>query len=224
MTMEWECRGIKMSEKILRIFELCKQLAELLGDEKAIADIKRLYDKHPDMFNNVEEVARLIKEVAKAPEIITNAKAENAILAAKRLTEPNKMGDIVIQNSKGINIVIHANKKREKEFDRLKDSLVATPTPATHQHKLTGELTTQSKDESFGANALLANQNPLPNDSRVLESEVAKSLSRELSAHTNNSNIANFDSKSIAQSKQQSQGKKPKSKSKSKQNDFENQM
>ena len=222
MTMEWECREIKMSEKILRIFELCKQLAELLGDEKAIADIKRLYDKHPDMFNNVEEVARLIKEVAKDPEIITNAKAENAILAAKRLIEPNKMGDIVIQNSKGINIVIHANKKREKEFDRLKDSLVATPTPTTHRQMPTGELTIQK--ELSGANALSMNQNPLPNDSRVLESEVAKSLNFDATAHIEASTIANFDNKSIAQSKQQSQGKKPKSKSKSKQNDFENQM
>ena len=47
----------------------------------------------------------------------------------------------------------------------------------------------------------------------MLESEVAKSLNFELSAHTNNPTIANFDDKSIAKSKQQSQGKKPKSKS-----------
>lgn len=195
-----------MSEKILRIFELCKQLAELLGDKNAIADIKRLYDKHPDMFNDVEEVARLIKEVAKEPKIITNAKAQNAILAAKRLTEPNKMGDIVIQNSKGINIVIHANKKREKEFNRLKDSLVATPTPTTHQHKLTGELTTQSKNESFGANALLANQ-------------------KELESVKNNPNtftpLVDFQkqqtqSKIIQQSNPKSQGKSSKANKKSK--------
>lgn len=67
---------------------------------------------------------------------------------------------------------------------------------------------------------------PLLNDSRVLESEVAKSLSRELSAYTNNSNIANFDNKSIAQSNKQSQGKSNKAnkKPKSKQNNFENQI
>ena len=78
-----------------------------------------------------------------------------------------------------------------------------------------------SEKEKF---AELLSLNPLPCSSRVLEAEVAKSLNFDATAHIEASPIANFDNKSIAQSKQQSQGKKPKSKSKSKQNDFENQM
>ena len=106
---------------------------------------------------------------------------------------------------------------KTKEFDRLVKQ-VANGRCAHFLHPdLKNRLGLMDKPYS------LATQNPLPSDSRVLESEVAKSLNFELSAHTNNPTIANFDDKSIAQSKQQSQGKvdkKTKSKSKSKSNDF----
>lgn len=54
--------------------------------------------------------------------------------------------------------------------------------------------------------------NPFPCSPRVQEAETAKSLSQDGTlAHTSDPNIANFDNKSISQSKSKSQGKQPKS-------------
>lgn len=52
-----------MSDKELEIFELCERLSELLGDKEAIADLKILQKCHPEMFENKEQVANLIKKV-----------------------------------------------------------------------------------------------------------------------------------------------------------------
>ncbi|RDU52925.1 hypothetical protein [Helicobacter sp. MIT 01-3238] len=146
-----------MSPNTLRIFELCNELATLLSDKQAIADIKRLYEKHSEdkMFKDMEEVAQMIKEVAQKPEIITEAKTSNALLAAKRLNS-EKMGDIVIVNNDGQNVIIHANKKRLSAFEKLRASLVETPTPSTHRDLPTEELIAQ-KDELSGANARSVN-------------------------------------------------------------------
>ena len=171
-----------MSPTTLRIFELCNELATLLSDKQAIADIKRLYEKHSEdkMFKDMEEVAQMIKAVAQKPEIITEAKTPNALLAAKRL-DNQKMGDIVIVNNDGQNVIIHANKKRLSAFEKLKASLVETPTPSTHRQSLeqksTGELIAQ-KDGLSGANArsvkpkreLMGSgyaQSPRPDENRV---------------------------------------------------------
>ncbi|WP_416862688.1 hypothetical protein, partial [Helicobacter ganmani] len=119
-----------MSDKELEIFNLCERLAELLGDKEAIADLKRLYEKHPEMFKNVQDVADTINEVVSEPEIITNAKREGAILAAKKLEQNHKMGEVAIENDNGTNIVFHANKKRLSEFNKLEKAsrlLVETP-------------------------------------------------------------------------------------------------
>ncbi|MCR2054823.1 hypothetical protein CHLV4139_04835 [Campylobacter helveticus] len=123
-----------MSEKVLEIFKLCERLVELLGDKEAIADLKLLYEHHP--------------------EIIMRAKREGAILASKRLQNMLKMGDVVIENDNGTNIIFHVNKKRIKEFEKLKNSLVETPTPSTHRSKSAGELIGKNLS---GANAHSAN-------------------------------------------------------------------
>ena len=54
----------------LEIFKLCERLAELLGDEEAIADLKKLYTNHPEMFQNIKEVSKIINEVLTEPELI----------------------------------------------------------------------------------------------------------------------------------------------------------
>lgn len=63
-----------MSKKALQIFELCQKLAELLGDKEAIADLKLLLNRHPEMFKDMQEVSQTIKEVVNEPDAITNAK------------------------------------------------------------------------------------------------------------------------------------------------------
>ena len=37
----------------LEIFKLCERLAKLLGAEEAIADLKKLYTTHQEMFQNI---------------------------------------------------------------------------------------------------------------------------------------------------------------------------
>lgn len=58
------------NSKTLEIFELCKRLSELLGDKKAIADLNRLYQQHPEMFDSMKDVSHTIEEVVSNPEII----------------------------------------------------------------------------------------------------------------------------------------------------------
>ena len=111
-----------MSEKSLEIFKLYSELSKLLGgDEEAIADLKRLYEHHPEMFKDIKEVSKIIKEVVKEPDLIMkNPKAKNDrdIIAAKKL-DKKTMGDIGIRNDEGTNIIFHANKKGERDFRRL---------------------------------------------------------------------------------------------------------
>ncbi|MDY5184424.1 hypothetical protein [Helicobacter trogontum] len=45
-------------------------MSELLGDKEAIADLNRLYQQHPEMFENMKDVSHTIKEVVSNPEII----------------------------------------------------------------------------------------------------------------------------------------------------------
>lgn len=47
----------------LEIFKLCERLAELLGDEEAIADLNILLERHPEMFVGKEQVYNLIKKL-----------------------------------------------------------------------------------------------------------------------------------------------------------------
>lgn len=47
----------------LEIFKLYKRLAELLGDEKAIADLNILLEQHPKLFVGKEQSHNLIKRL-----------------------------------------------------------------------------------------------------------------------------------------------------------------
>ena len=111
-----------MNDKELRIFNLCNELSELLGDKEAIANLKLLYEHHPEMFKNMQEVASVIKVVVEKPDLIMqNPKAKNGkdIIVAKELNDKN-MGDIGIRNDEGTNVIFHANKKGMRDFNRLK--------------------------------------------------------------------------------------------------------
>ena len=50
-----------MNQKQLEIFTLCERLSKLLGDKEAIADLKVLYERHPEMFSNMRDVSNTIK-------------------------------------------------------------------------------------------------------------------------------------------------------------------
>ena len=86
-----------MEKNVLEIFELCERLSILLGDKEAIADLKKLYDRHPEMFKDIKEVKGVIADIVNEPEIIIkNPQADNEknLLVAKQLDD-KKMGDII---------------------------------------------------------------------------------------------------------------------------------
>ncbi|WP_258437186.1 hypothetical protein, partial [Helicobacter monodelphidis] len=104
------------------MFRLCEQLAKLLGDKEAIADLSYLYGRHPEMFKNMQEVSSVIAEVVKEPEIIVDANRDNKdykVIKAVKVLNHEKMADVVIKNESGTNEIFHTNKKRIKEFERL---------------------------------------------------------------------------------------------------------
>ncbi len=146
----------------LEIFELCERLSELLGDKEAIADLKKLYTNHPEMFKDMQEVKEVINKVVSEPEIIVDAnrdKRNYEIIKAAKIINDKKMADVVIKNESGTNEIFHANKKRIKEFNRLnnKDNLLQVETPTLSTHQLNG-LELMDKNPS-GANALSATIN-----------------------------------------------------------------
>ncbi|MDO7253073.1 hypothetical protein [Helicobacter cappadocius] len=137
-----------MSE--LEIFELGLALAKALGgDKEAIADIALLYRRHPEMFENFQDVVKTIEEVIKDPEIIMknpspNRRNDEEILVAKQINS-QKMGEVGIKNDDGINTIFHANKKRVQELEKLKKKIENADgrdahTPYTQAQSLDGRL------------------------------------------------------------------------------------
>ncbi|ELM7648487.1 hypothetical protein Q2Q86_001661 [Campylobacter upsaliensis] len=134
-----------MNEKVLEIFKLCERLAKLLGDKEAIADLKILLIRHPEMFESKEEVKEVIERVVSEPDIIVDARRDENYLVFKALSE-TKMGDVIIKNQDGINEIFHANKKKiseltrfAKKADNLIDGEDAQPShPDENQVRATG--------------------------------------------------------------------------------------
>lgn len=163
-----------MSDKELEIFELCERLVDLLGDKEAIADLKKLYNKHPEMFKDLQDVANTINEVVKEPEIITNAKRQGATLAAKKLQENLKMGEIAVENDNGTNIIFHANKKNVKEFEKLQNkesrllveasSVKTAPTRSDRYASKSNDLPKCENTPSTTANAIIPQQDKSAKD------------------------------------------------------------
>ncbi|MDE5603500.1 MAG: hypothetical protein K2I71_06255, partial [Helicobacter sp.] len=112
-----------MSDKELEIFSLCERLVELLGDKEAVADLKKLYTNHPEMFKDMQEVSNTIKEVIREPEIIIKnprPKSKKDFIAVKHLeNKERKIGDVGIRNDGGTNVIYHANISSNRNFERL---------------------------------------------------------------------------------------------------------
>lgn len=52
-----------MDKKILEIFNLCQRLAALLRDKETITNLKELYKRHPEMFENTKKVSYRLEEI-----------------------------------------------------------------------------------------------------------------------------------------------------------------
>ena len=133
--------GSWMSQTELEIFRLCEKLVELLGDSEAVANLKTLQERHPEMFENKEAVKRLIERVVAEPEIIIkNPKAKNDkdFMAYSQINE-TKMGDVGIRNDDGVNEIFHANYKNIRRLEVIRkqmsveaSSAKAAPTRSDH--------------------------------------------------------------------------------------------
>ena len=153
-----------MSDKELEIFKLCDKLSELLGEPEAIANLKTLHNLHPEMFQSLEQVSKLIKEVVKEPDFIfknPTPKSEKDFINAKALND-KKMGEVGIRNDNGTNVIFHANEKRLKELERIKKNKEAVDgrdahTSYTQAQSLDGRLV--QKNISTTANKSITQNN-----------------------------------------------------------------
>lgn len=153
----------------LEIFQIAGAIAlALKGEKEAIADVELLLKRHPEMFENAKDVVNTINKVVSEPEIIMDNPQytkEKEILSAKKLDD-KKMGEVIIKNDNGTNVIFHANKKRAREFKSLlkKQQLVETPTLSTPSDKPTRGLTandllSSSKEHSTVTNKDIIAQN-----------------------------------------------------------------
>ncbi|WP_236633132.1 hypothetical protein [Campylobacter armoricus] len=150
--------------KDLEIFELCEKLAELLGDKEAIADLKTLEKRHPEMFVDKKQVSNLIQIVTKEPELIIKnprPKNEKDFIAGKKLNE-EKMGEVGIRKDGNINKIFHANEKRLKNLELMAKKEVIVDgrdahTPYTQAQSLDGRLV--QENISSATNKIISQEN-----------------------------------------------------------------
>ena len=134
------------------LFELGNRLAYALGgDKQAIADLEKLYKRHPEMFRDLQELIKTIESIVKEPEIIIrNPKAKNDkdFMVYKKLDD-KKMGDVGIRNvNNDKNIIFHANKKNIAKFRKIEkqqalveaSSAKAAPTRLDHYASKSNDL------------------------------------------------------------------------------------
>lgn len=194
-----------MSDKELEIFKLCERLTELLGDKEAIADLKKLYEKHPEMFKNMQDVSQTIKEVVTEAEIVTDAKRKGAKLVATMLKDSRKMGEVAIENDEGTNIIFHANKKnisKSNYFKKNKQMLVETPSAKAAPTR-SDRCADKSSDLSRDYKVLSTSVNdiiPQTNENQSIAQQ-AKDMLKELESDTNkNTNSQNSSQESTEDS------------------------
>ena len=190
-----------MSQTELEVFRLYEKLAELLGDSEAVADLKRLYEHHPEMFENMGDVARTISEVVKTPDLIADAKRAGAILAAKKLSD-EKMGEVAIENDSGTNIIFHANKKKVSEFNRLiRNTRLSVETPSakaapTWQSRCADKPNDLSKCDNTHSTIATATipqtQSDKLSDKKMGEVVVANDNGTNVIFHANKKNVKEF--------------------------------
>ncbi|WP_096024673.1 hypothetical protein [Campylobacter lanienae] len=119
------------------IQEWVKNMSGVISDEWR-ANLTKLAKKHPEMFRSEADVFRVIKEIKDNPTHFFKNYDDDISLIGKKLNN-NKDGNIGIVKNSGE--IIHANKNRSGDLDRLqrkqlknyeKDGAIAgTPAPAT---------------------------------------------------------------------------------------------
>lgn len=94
-------------------FKLHTRITEPINTKssKAFANLKYLFEKHPEMFQGYAELRIILKQTLAEPEIIIST-TSNEVLAIKKLNAMTyaEVGIRNVNNNK--NIIFHANKKK----------------------------------------------------------------------------------------------------------------
>lgn len=195
----------EMSKRELALFNLGKSLVELLGEELAIANLTLLYQRHPEMFVDEEELKRVIQKVVSSPDIIVKnpkAKSDKDFLVIKQL-DHKKVGDIAIRNDNGTNIIFHANKKNISKInvEKLKEQMLvetpsaqAAPTRLDHCADKPNDLSKDCKAPSTPAISII------PHTKQQPQQELDKQLKSYLTApskHHRERHLANANAIAI---------------------------
>lgn len=118
-------------EKQLAKFNLCKSLIKLVSVEQATADLYQLYHRHPEMFDDENDLKITIEKALNEPDLIIKnptPKNDKDFMAYKQLNE-KKIADVGVRNDNDIGKIFHANKKNVEKFskDIKEQMLVETP-------------------------------------------------------------------------------------------------
>ena len=186
----------------LTIFTLCKALVELVGKEQALADLQLLYKRHPEMFRDENEVAEVIEQVVRKPDLIMKnpkAKSDKDYIVVKKSldSQPNKMADIGISDKNGECVIFHANKQDKRNFNRFLNKAVANGEAVRSLHT-PSQARMGGNEKSSGANALSSatkdNSTPNTDKSQAVESKpkYRAAKSRKI-AHSEISSIRDID-------------------------------
>lgn len=189
----------EMSKRELALFNLGKSLVELLGEELAIANLTLLYQRHPEMFVDEEELKRVIQKVVSSPDIIVKnptPMSEKDYIAGKKLNE-EKMGEVGIRRDGDSIKIYHANHKRLKNLDLLAKKEIIVDgrdahTPYTQAQSLDGRLV--ENNISSTTNAII------PHTKQQLQQELDKQLKSYLTApsqHHRERHLANANAIAI---------------------------
>ena len=168
-------------ERELAIFHLCKALVDLLGEEQAIADLQILYERHPEMFKNKDEVKEVIEKVVSEPEIIIknpSPMSEKDYIAGKKLDD-KKMGEIGVRQDENIVKIFHADEKNIKHLKRLHKKEVV------YRQSVVGSLNSYTQAQSLDERLVDNNSSPTTND--IIPQEVNEIF------HANKKNIKEFE-------------------------------
>ncbi|WP_147525228.1 hypothetical protein [Campylobacter lanienae] len=135
----------------LNIQEWVKNMSGVISDEWR-ANLTKLAKKHPEMFRSEADVFRVIKEIKDNPTHFFKNYDDDVALIGKQIND-NKFANIGIVKNDGE--IIHANKNKIKDLDRLqrrnKEMLTGTPLPATTRanNSMGGDLLQHFNDKTI---------------------------------------------------------------------------
>ncbi len=135
----------------LNIQEWVKNMSGVISDEWR-ANLTKLAGNHPEMFRSEVDVFRVIKEIKDNPTHFFKNYDDEVALIGKQIND-NKFANIGIVKNDGE--IIHANKNKIKDLDRLqrrnKEMLTGTPLPATTRanNSMGGDLLQHFNDKTI---------------------------------------------------------------------------